>query len=131
MRPLPILALSIVAACGSNTAPAAVIDPGDGGDYRPSLSADDVVDTIDNPFFPLLPGARWTYRGGSDGESERIEVEVLGERRSVMGIDAVVVRDRAFVDGELAEDTLDFFAQDTEGNVWYLGEETAEYEDGR
>ena len=75
-------------------------------------------------------GARWVYEGTSDGEAERIEVEVLAETRRVMGIDAVVVRDRAYIAGELAEDTLDFFTQDRDGNVWYLGEETAEYEDG-
>jgi hypothetical protein len=28
------------------------------------------------------------------------------------------------------EDTYDWYAQDGEGNVWYLGEETAEYENG-
>ena len=93
-------------------------------------TAADAVDVIDNPFYPLLPGSRWVYEGTSDGETERIEVEVLAERRTVMGIAAVVVRDQAFVDGELAEDTLDFFTQDAEGNVWYLGEETAEYEGG-
>jgi hypothetical protein len=47
-----------------------------------------------------------------------------------MGIEAVVVVDQVFEDGELVEDTEDWFAQDAEGNVWYLGEETAEYEDG-
>ena len=107
-----------------------MIDPGDGGVYRPSLTPADAVDWIDNPYYPLLPGSRWVYEGTSDGETERIEVEVLAERRTVMGIAAVVVRDQAFVDGELAEDTLDFFTQDSEGNVWYLGEETAEYENG-
>lgn len=117
-----------LSACDAGTSP--VIDPGDGGDYRPALTPDAVVDRIDNPYFPLRPGSRWVYEGETDGEAERIEVEVLDERRTVMGIDAVVVRDRAFVDGELAEDTLDYFTQDTEGNVWYLGEATAEYEGG-
>ena len=107
-----------------------VIDPGDGGDYQPTLRAEDAVDVVDNPYFPLPVGARWVYEGTSDGEPERIVVEVLAETRRVMGIDAVVVRDQAFVAGELAEDTLDFFTQDGDGNVWYLGEETAEYEDG-
>jgi hypothetical protein len=47
-----------------------------------------------------------------------------------MGISAVVVRDTVTMEGELVEDTYDWFAQDRDGNVWYLGEETAEYEDG-
>ena len=70
------------------------------------------------------------YEGEVDGELERIEVEVLEERREVFGVQATVVRDRVFVDGELQEDTQDWYAQDADGNVWYLGEETAEYEDG-
>ena len=107
-----------------------VIDPGDGGDYQPTLRAQDAVAVVDNPYFPLPVGARWVYEGTSDGEAERIEVEVLAETRRIMGIDAVVVRDRAYIAGELAEDTLDFFTQDRDGNVWYLGEETAEYENG-
>ena len=61
---------------------------------------------------------------------ERIEVVVTDETREVMGITATVVRDTVTADGELVEDTFDWFAQDTEGNVWYLGEETKEYEGG-
>jgi hypothetical protein len=60
------------------------------------------------------------YEGESDGELERIEVTVLPERREVMGIPATVVRDTVTVDGELVEDTYDWFAQDRDGNVWYL-----------
>ena len=126
-RPRPSAAADQATA---TTLTEAVIDPGDGGDYQPTLRAQDAVAVIDNPYFPLPVGARWVYEGTSDGDAERIEVEVLTETRRVMGIDAVVVRDRAYIDGELAEDTLDFFTQDRDGNVWYLGEETAEYDNG-
>jgi hypothetical protein len=70
------------------------------------------------------------YEGTSGGDVERIEVIVTPERREVMGISAVVVRDTVIVAGELVEDTFDWFAQDADGNVWYLGEDTAEYEAG-
>lgn len=138
-----VLALSILAACGSGggsdgaattatTADAvAVIDPGDGGAYRPEIDPAAFVEGVDNPYFPLLPGTRWVYEGESDGEHERTEVEVTGETREVMGITAVVVRDTVYVDGEVTEDTYDWFAQDREGNVWYLGEDTHEYEHGQ
>jgi hypothetical protein len=109
---------------------APVIDPGDGGNYRPALDPAATVDQIDNPYLPLLPGSRWVYEGVSEGQQERIEVVVTDERREVMGIDAVVVRDTVTVDGAVAEDTYDWYTQDREGNVWYLGEDTAEYEDG-
>jgi hypothetical protein len=125
--------LAMVACGDDDTPPSAttsVIDPGDGGDYRPEITATDFVDGIDHPYLPLLPGSRWVYEGEADGEVERTEVEVLEERREVFGVSAVVVRDRVSIDGELVEDTLDWFAQDRAGNVWYLGEESTEYEDG-
>lgn len=137
---LATLALSIAAACGGDggtdraattATPAPVIDPGDGGDYHPDIDPAAFVERVDNPYLPLLPGARWVYEGESDGEHERTEVEVTGETRQVMGITAVVVRDTVYVDGEIAEDTYDWFAQDRDGNVWYLGEDTHEYEDGQ
>jgi len=61
---------------------------------------------------------------------EIIEIVVTGDRKTVMGISAFVVRDTVTIGGELAEDTYDWFAQDTAGNVWYLGEEVKDYENG-
>lgn len=115
----------------SDTTAEPVIDPGDGGDYQPQVDPADFVDAVDNPYLPLVPGTRWVYEGeGDEGEVERIEVTVTDERREVMGISATVVRDSVYADGELIEDTWDWYAQDRDGNVWYLGEDTAEYEDG-
>jgi hypothetical protein len=107
-----------------------VIDPGDGGVYEPDVDPANFVDRIDNPYLPFLPGSRWVYEGESDGELERIEVTVLDERREVMGVSTTVVRDTVMQDGVIFEDTYDWYAQDRDGNVWYFGEETAEYEDG-
>jgi hypothetical protein len=118
-------------AAGPEATPTtAVIDPGDGGDYDPAVDPADFGGPVDNPYLPFLPGSRWVYEGTSDGETERIEVAVTGETRQVMGIEAVVVRDTVSVDGEVVEDTDDWFAQDAEGNVWYLGEDSKEYEGG-
>jgi hypothetical protein len=88
---------------------------------------------IDNAYFPLVPGAVRIYEGNALDEDtgeyalERIEITVLPGKRNVAGIQATVVRDRAFIDGVLVEDTFDWFAQDTQRNVWYLGEDTLEY----
>lgn len=109
----------------------AVIDPGDGGDYDPVVDPGAFVATIDNPYLPLAVGSRWVYEGDSDGDLERVEVVVTGDRREVMGISATVVRDTVHVGGELVEDTYDWFAQDARGNVWYLGEEVKNYEGGQ
>ncbi|MGH9118607.1 MAG: hypothetical protein ACRD0A_12260 [Acidimicrobiales bacterium] len=114
----------------STTAVTAVIDPGDGGEYDPMVDRASFVETIDNAYLPLGPGSRWVYEDTSGAETERIEVIVTSDRREIMGISATVVRDTVTVDGEVVEDTFDWFAQDGDGNVWYLGEATAEYEGG-
>lgn len=128
--------LGVVAACGdSESSPsgssAPVIDPGDGGNYEPQLDPADFADVIDNAYLPLSVGSTWRYEGESDGQSEVTEIIVTPDRKVVMGISAFVVRDTVTSDGELVEDTYDWFAQDTSGNVWYLGEETKEYENGQ
>lgn len=107
-----------------------VIDPGDGGDYAPELDPADFVATIDNPYLTFTPGSHWTYEEtNSDGETERIEIVVQDRTRDIAGIAATVVRDTVTLDGVLVEDTLDWYAQDTEGNVWYLGEAVDNYDD--
>jgi hypothetical protein len=117
-------------ATDANTPAEPVIDPGDGGDYQPDLDPADFVDVIDNPYLSFKPGMRWVYEGESEGEAEVIEVVVTGEHRDIQGISTTVVRDTVHVAGELVEDTYDWFAQDTDGNVWYLGEDSTSYAPG-
>jgi hypothetical protein len=109
-----------------------VIDPGDGGRYAPAITPADFVDTIDNPYLPLRPGSSWSYDGSVDGERQHIEVVVRPERRLVFGVRATVVQDTvSSPDGRPVEITQDWFGQDRKGNVWYLGEASRDYEDGR
>ncbi|HET9251062.1 MAG TPA: hypothetical protein VFP58_02970 [Candidatus Eisenbacteria bacterium] len=89
------------------------------------------VDGVDHPYFPLEPGATYTYVGTTSDGVETIVVEVLHQRKTILGVEATVVRDRVYLDGELVEDTFDWYAQDQDGNVWYLGEDSKEYEDGQ
>ena len=86
---------------------------------------------VTNQFYPLTPGTTYQYSGETPEGTETITIEVLDRTRTISGVVATVVRDRAFLDGELIEDTEDWFAQDQEGNVWYLGEDTKEYEGGQ
>ena len=127
-RSTSIVRVALVAACGDDAETEPVIDAGDGGSYAPSIDAANFVDRIDHPFLPLIPGSRWTYE--SDDGAERIEVVVLEETREILGVSATIVRDTVSEDGELIEDTFDWYAQDTRGNVWYLGEDSKEFEDG-
>lgn len=87
---------------------------------------------IDNPYFPLEPGTRLTYRETESGDELEVVVIVTTDTKEIAnGITARVVRDTVTQDGEIVEDTNDWYAQDSEGNVWYLGEDTAEFEDGK
>jgi len=99
--------------------------------FAPKFNPDSFVMKVDNRFFPLVPGTQFVYKGEEDGEAETNVTLVTKERKHILGISAVVVLDRVFVDGELKEKTLDWYAQDTRGNVWYLGEDTQELEDGK
>jgi hypothetical protein len=87
---------------------------------------------ITNPWFPLEPRTRWTYREtGENGEVVRVVVTATPvTRRIANGVTARVVRDTVTLDGELIEDTFDWYAQHDDGTVWYLGEDTAEFENG-
>jgi hypothetical protein len=80
----------------------------------------------------MIPGSRWVYReSDADGAELRVEVTVTERTKRILGIDATVVHDVVTEDGELVEVTYDWYAQDTAGNVWYLGEATKEYENGK
>jgi hypothetical protein len=88
----------------------------------------DFTTKIDNPYLPLEPGTRRVYRENG----QRVVVRVTRRtKRVASGIVGRVVRDTVTEDGELVEDTFDWYAQDGKGNVWYLGERTTEYEDGK
>lgn len=88
---------------------------------------------IDNPYWPMRPGSRWLYREtDTTGARQRVEVTVTRRTKLIAnGITARVVRDVATQDGRTVEATDDWYAQDAVGNVWYLGEDTAEYRNGR
>jgi hypothetical protein len=96
------------------------------------LDPSDFTTDITNPYWPMAPGDRWIYRetDGQGGE-QRVAVTVTDETKTIGGIEALVVHDVVSEDGELVEDTFDWYAQDADGNVWYLGEDTAEYENGK
>jgi len=84
------------------------------------------VRSVDNPWFPLVPGATFVYRGVKDGEPTRDVVHVTSRVRVVDGVRCVAVTDRLYASGRLAERTTDWYAQDRTGTVWYFGEDTAE-----
>ena len=131
LLPVLLLAVAVTTACDGSSAPAsgpaqtraasppAVPTPPPRGDF---------VDTIDNPWMPWQVGTRWRFVGHTAEGTERTVVTVTDRTRIVDGIRATVVRDVVYLDGRLLEDTFDWYAQDSAGNVWYLGEDTREYD---
>lgn len=83
------------------------------------------VRTVDNPWFPLVPGQRRVYAGVRDGKAAHEVFVVTAETKTILGMPCVVVRDSLTLDGHPAEQTDDWYAQDRAGNVWYFGEDTA------
>jgi hypothetical protein len=84
---------------------------------------------VDNVWFPLRPGTVYVYRGVKDGEPSRDVVTVTHRTRRIEGVPCVSVDDRLYVRGRLEERTTDWYTEDTKGNVWYFGENTAELDE--
>ena len=124
---LALMSALCVASCSTPTPsvhnPAALVE---GETYAPAIDAADFDTPIANDYFPLQPGFATVFEGGE----ERVEVTVTDETKVIMGVTTHVITDQVFVGGELQEDTVDWYAADNVGNVWYFGEQTAEYENG-
>jgi hypothetical protein len=102
-----------------------------GGDAVELDPADFTVD-VTNKYWPMKKGDRWLYEERDEnGTVTRDEVTVLDRTEKINGIEALVVHDVASQGGVTIEDTTDWYAQDSAGNLWYLGEETTSYENGQ
>src|SRR5215207_7223542 len=76
--------------------------------YSPHIDPAHFTTKIDNEYFPMKPGTTFLYKG----KGERDEMSVTHQTKKVMGVECVVVDDRAWEDGKLIEQTYDWFAQD-------------------
>jgi len=96
-----------------------------------NIDPESFVDEIDNPYLPFAPGTTFLY-SGLDEEGVLIEVvtDVLTDTKEILGVICTIVREREYEDGDLIEDTFDWYTQDVEGNVWYFGEDSREIENG-
>jgi hypothetical protein len=136
------LLAAATAACsqGPPTTPESAAPPADAaqpsalpkGSQPVTLDPAQFTAQIDNPYWPMTPGSRWIYREtDGQGSRQRVEVTVTDQTKTIIGIQARVVHDVVTEDGSLVEDTYDWYAQDDKGNIWYLGEDTKEYENGK
>ena len=126
MRRSNLLLLAAVALIGVAPRSASAVP------FLPDFSAAvfDPTQPIDNTYFPMTDTRTYVYRGFEDGEpiDERFEHTNMGLGPVIAGVQSFIQRDREFEDGLLVEETFDYFAQDTLGNVWYLGEDVTHFE---
>jgi hypothetical protein len=97
--------------------------------HPPDINRDNFVHPIiePNPFFPLVPGTTFKYQGTKEGAQTSNITEVTCKTRDILGVTTTEVHDQAFDENsKVVEDTLDWYAQDRDGNVWYFGEDTKE-----
>ena len=97
------------------------------------LDPDDFSVSIDNPYWPMIPGSEWVYREtDTRGTNQKVVVEVTDETKMIAnGIEARVIRDTVTENGAPVEITDDWYAQDKAGNIWYLGEYVTNYKNGK
>jgi hypothetical protein len=94
------------------------------GDFDPAHFTNSTE--VTNPWFPLVPGTRFTWKGHATDGGERVDrgvvFTVTDLTKVVDGVRTIVAWDRDYNDGELEEVELAFFAQDDDGNVWHFGQ---------
>lgn len=98
--------------------------------YHPEIDPEEFDTEIANTFLPWIPGTTFIYDGTTARGVEHIEVVVSHETREIQGVECVQVRDTVSLNGDVIEDTLDWYAQDDADNVWYFGESVQDFEDG-
>src|SRR6266850_1413606 len=123
---LPVSLLGLVLAAGAGCAAMGARDTA----YHPQIDPANFQATVDNPYYPLVPGTVLKYSEKSGGEMSENIITVTHDTKEIMGVKCIVVHDVVLKSGRVAEDTLDWLAQDKDGNVWYFGEATKEISPG-
>ena len=123
---IAVSAVLASAATASGARPAGTIESGAGPGWPRTVSPNDFVPRVTNPWFPLEPGSVWHYAGFKQGIRQDDTVRVTLRTKTILSVATTVVHDVVTVNGRPEEVTDDFYAQDRDGNVWYFGEETEE-----
>jgi hypothetical protein len=101
------------------------------GHYAPKIDPANFVAKVNNPLWPLEPGTGYHFKGVRGTTAQTDDEVVLHRTKRILGIDCTVVRDTVSEHGRPVERTLDYYAQDRDGNVWYMGEDSYELQHGR
>jgi hypothetical protein len=95
--------------------------------YNPHIDPANFVKKIDNPLFPLKPGPKYELQSKTSGGVGHETLTMTHDTKKISGVTTTVIKDVSALDGRLEEKTIDWYAQDKQGNVWYFGEDTATY----
>ena len=98
--------------------------------YNPVIIPANFAREVTNSYFPLDPGKVFTFTAQTADGLETIVITILEDIKMVAGVNCTVVHDVVSLEGEMIEDTYDWYAQDLDGNVWYFGEDVSNYENG-
>ncbi len=103
------------------------------GKYSPTIDPANFVATVDNRYLPFKPGTGLHYKGvAEDGKTPQTDDEVVTHQtKRILGVNSTVVRDVVSERGTPIEKTFDWYAQDKQGNVWYMGEDAREFHHGQ
>lgn len=97
--------------------------------YKPDISIAKFTNSTNftNPYFPYTAGKKYIYEGQTLDGLERVEEQRLTTTKTILGITCIIVNFKAYLNGTLIEEALDWYAQDNDGNVWYFGEAVDNY----
>ena len=131
MKPHKTTIVIAVAMALSVFTSAVAAPPDSAQSYNPTIDPTNFSIEVNNPYFKLTPGTTFTYKSKGGDDPELNKVTVTDQTKKVMGVTTRVVWDRVWLKGQLVEETYDWYAQDKEGNVWYFGEDSTEYKNGK
>jgi hypothetical protein len=100
------------------------------GAYAPKIDPANFVAVIDNRYQPYKPGASFHFEGVRGATPQTDDQVVLHRTKRILGVTCTVVRDTVSEHGRAVERTDDWYAQDKQGNVWYMGEDAFELKNG-
>jgi hypothetical protein len=100
------------------------------GRYAPSIDPANFVTKVDNPLWPLRPGTGFHFKGVRGTTPQRDDEIVTHRTIRILGVTCTAVLDVVSERGHPVERTLDYYAQDKQGNVWYMGEDSFELQNG-
>jgi len=138
MKPLRFVSMAVilfmmifVSACGGKTSPEATAEFKDFDPNNFDRSTD-----INNKWMPMQPGTQWAYEGTAVDEegnnfARRIEFTITDLTKEIAGVRTIVAWIVDYNNDEIIEKEVAFYAQDNDGNVWYLGEHPEEFADGK